>query len=52
MKAIDRVMRAYQSKRVLTAEDALRVRSELSKFIDELMSGAAMTSSKDAEIGK
>lgn len=40
MKAIDRVMRAYQSKRNLTADEASRLRAELSKFIDELMTGA------------
>jgi hypothetical protein len=39
MKAIDRVMRAYLTTRKLTEDDALRVRAELSKFIDELMSG-------------
>jgi hypothetical protein len=38
MKAIDRVMRAYLSKRILTADQASRVRAELSKFIDELLS--------------
>jgi hypothetical protein len=39
MKAIDRVMRAYLSSRKLTEDEAARVRAELSKFIDELMSG-------------
>jgi hypothetical protein len=39
MKAIDRVMRAYLNTRKLTDDEALRVRAELSKFIDELMAG-------------
>jgi hypothetical protein len=37
MKAIDRVMRAYQSTRKLTEEEAARVRAELSEFIDQLL---------------
>jgi hypothetical protein len=37
MKAIDRVMSAYLSTRKLTDEQAKRVRSELSKFIDDLI---------------
>jgi hypothetical protein len=43
MKAIDRVMRAYLNTRKLTEDEALRVRAELSKFIDELMSGKLMS---------
>ena len=43
MKAIDRVMRAYQRTRKLTDEDASLVRAELSKFIDELMLGKKST---------
>ena len=42
MKAIDRVMRAYLSSRKLTEDEAIRVRMELSKFIDDLMFGKAM----------
>jgi hypothetical protein len=39
MKAIDRVMKAYSSTRELSSQQPARVRAELSKFIDELMSG-------------
>lgn len=38
MSAIDRIMRAYASKHELNPEQAALVRSELSGFIDELMS--------------
>jgi hypothetical protein len=41
MKAIDRVMRAYLSTHKLTEEEASHVKAELSKFIDDLMSGKA-----------
>jgi hypothetical protein len=41
MKAIDRIMLAYERKHLLTAEQAQRVRSELSTFIHELMYGKA-----------
>ena len=41
MKLIDRVMNAYTRTHKLTEEDALRVKIELSKFIDELMFGKA-----------
>jgi hypothetical protein len=37
ISAIDRVMRAYASKYELNSSQAVFVRSELSKFIDELM---------------
>jgi hypothetical protein len=37
MKAIDRVMRAYSSTRVLTEEQAVIARRELSRFIHDLM---------------
>ena len=39
MKAIDRVMHAYLSTHKLTDDEAARVRAELTKFIDDLMSG-------------
>jgi hypothetical protein len=39
MSAIDRVMRAYASKRDLNPSQAALVRDELSKFIEELMAG-------------
>ena len=39
MSAIDRVMRAYASKHDLNPEQTAIVRSELSRFIEELMSG-------------
>jgi hypothetical protein len=39
VKPIDRVMRAYSLKHTLTEEQALRVRAELSAFIDDLMLG-------------
>jgi hypothetical protein len=37
MKAIDRVIRAYEKTRKLTPEQTELVRNELSKFIDELV---------------
>lgn len=40
MSAIERVMKAYTSKHHLNPEQAALVRSELSSFIDELMSGS------------
>lgn len=39
MSAIERVMKAYGSEHDLNPEQATLVRSELSNFIDELMSG-------------
>jgi hypothetical protein len=42
MKTIDRVMSAYLKTRKLTEEEASRVRVELSRFIDELMTGKVM----------
>jgi len=39
MNIIDRVMRAYSQKHRLTDEQMVRVRAELSAFIDELMLG-------------
>jgi hypothetical protein len=39
MNAIDRIMRAYLSTRSLTEDEASRVKAELAKFIDELMTG-------------
>jgi hypothetical protein len=41
MKAIDRVMRAYLMTHKLTDDEAARVRAELAKFIDDLMSDKA-----------
>jgi hypothetical protein len=38
MNAIDRVMCAYLRKYTLTEEQTLRVRAELSSFIEELRS--------------
>ena len=38
MNAIDRVMCAYLRKHALTEEQTLRVRAELSSFIEELRS--------------
>ena len=43
MNAIDRVMRAYSRKHTLNEEQTLRVRSELSAFIEELMLGKVGT---------
>jgi len=43
MNAIDRVMRAYSLKHTLTAEQTLRVRAELSAFIEDLVLGKLAT---------
>lgn len=43
MSAIDRIMRAYSRKHSLTDEQTLRVRSELSAFIEQLMLGSLGT---------
>jgi hypothetical protein len=39
MNSVDRIMRAYLSTRSLTEDEASRVKAELAKFIDELMTG-------------
>jgi hypothetical protein len=36
VKAVDRVMRAYELKHKVTREQAKVIRAEVSKFIDEL----------------
>jgi hypothetical protein len=43
MNAIDRVMRAYSRTHTLTDDQTLRVRSELSAFIDALLLGKVGT---------
>jgi hypothetical protein len=48
MKAIDRVMRAYSKTRELTTEQAEIARRELSKFIEELISGPDRPSDRKA----
>jgi len=39
MSAIERVMKAYASKHDLNPEQAMLVRAELSKFVNELRDG-------------
>ena len=45
MSAIERIMKAYASKHALNPEQAVLVRAEISRFIDELMSGKPQASS-------
>ena len=44
MGAVDRVMRAYEQKHKLSQEQARIVRAEVSRFIDELLSGEKLPS--------
>jgi hypothetical protein len=47
MKAIDRVMAAYAKVHKLTDEQAATARKELSRFIDQLLSGRMPGSSEN-----
>ena len=48
MGAVDRVMVAYEQKYILTDEQALIIRAEVSKFIDHLLAGGQSRSEANA----